>query len=974
MNSTLRILLIILFPLSITAQQVSPIAQELSQKHRQYNLTDIALFTKDLKAPKFNTDKRSGDFLVLDPKAFSTIQEKAPQLISVEISLNEKTISLDLFRVSIISDQYTLKATSNIQPHENGLYYRGIISGKESSLATLSIINGVIHVMFSDRTGNYEISQDRSGRYRFIQGLNQDALPPFECYTSDEGVDINLGELETNRSSGDCLEVYIVCDYQSFLDNGSSVINTETWALGMMSDVAALYANINIPIVVTGVQVYTSSDPFAGLTELNTVLNAFVTDIQANFTGRMAHLISTRNLGGGIAYGIGGLCNDYPTYPGPYCFSSSLSISYSPYPTYSRNITILAHEMGHVIGSRHTHACVWNGDNTQIDDCGNVIATNSGGTPEGIACYDNSNPILPGGAGGTIMSFCDLLSGESINFTNGFGTAPGALLDLIYNSANCQTGDQCATVVPGNNDCSNAIFVEGRINCTFFTFDNFLATASGETPGFICGSPGATNDVWFKSIVPSSGELNIETGQASGGLTNTVVQAYSGTCGNLTTLGCNDDNGTGNHALVRLQNLTPGDTVFIRVIDSGSDEEGIFDLCVYDASYSCSPDFDALIDFYNATNGASWTNNTGWIDGAANTNCEPCTWFGVTCDYRDKVIEIDLTNNNLSGSLPSNLNAIDALRKLDLWDNNITGSIPSNLGDLVDLEYLDLSSNSFTGGIPLTFGNLVDLRILYLENNMLTGNLPVAIGNIPLLDIYFVKDNNLDGCIPGTYASLCFASSIRMSGNTNLPGGGDFDAFCDSGLGGDFDMDGFCAGPGPGDDCDDHYAGSYPGAIEVCDGRDNDCNGSTDEGFVGTKTWIGGNGDWNTPASWSGGSLPLPCDDVIINTGVTVTIQAATIANGRSVTINGTGSLINNGELNITGSSLYGLSVTSNANYQNVNDVNIMNISIHGIHCDGIIQNFGTIMVNGNIGVSECFLTVNGTLNNNPGSILTLGN
>ena len=33
------------------------------------------------------------------------------------------------------------------------------------------------------------------------------------------------------------------------------------------------------------------------------------------------------------------------------------------------------------------------------------------------------------------------------------------------------------------------------------------------------------------------------------------------------------------------------------------------------------------------------------------------------------------------------------------------------------------------------------------------------------------------------------------------------------------------------DDCDDFDAASYPGAIESCDGHDNDCNGQTDEGF-----------------------------------------------------------------------------------------------------------------------------------------------
>ncbi len=47
----------------------------------------------------------------------------------------------------------------------------------------------------------------------------------------------------------------------------------------------------------------------------------------------------------------------------------------------------------------------------------------------------------------------------------------------------------------------------------------------------------------------------------------------------------------------------------------------------------------ALIDLYNSTNGASWTNNTGWktaplhTDGFAMPGTEN-TWFGVTTDDR----------------------------------------------------------------------------------------------------------------------------------------------------------------------------------------------------------------------------------------------------------------------------------------------------------------------------------------------------
>src|SRR5690606_19303077 len=85
---------------------------------------------------------------------------------------------------------------------------------------------------------------------------------------------------------------------------------------------------------------------------------------------------------------------------------------------------VIIHELGHVLGSNHTQSCVWNGNNTPIDNCGphyyTVTNTNPFGTIDGANCYNSSNPILPTN-GGTIMSYCHLLSSVKINFQNGFG-------------------------------------------------------------------------------------------------------------------------------------------------------------------------------------------------------------------------------------------------------------------------------------------------------------------------------------------------------------------------------------------------------------------------------------------------------------------------------------------------------------------------------------------------------------------------
>ena len=168
----------------------------------------------------------------------------------------------------------------------------------------------------------------------------------------------------------------------------------------------------------------------------------------------------------------------------------------------------------------------------------------------------------------------------------------------------------------------------------------------------------------------------------------------------------------------------------------------------------------ALLALYNATNGAQWHERRNWTSAGSIRD-----WHGVSTNSAGFVTELDLDDNNLSGTLPPELANLTHLRQLDLDDNQLTGSIPPQLGDLPQLRRLVLGDNELTGSIPPELGRLSQLTMLDLGNNSLSGTIPAELGSMPRLDSLLLHRNELTGPIPAELGNLATLRRLLLALN-----------------------------------------------------------------------------------------------------------------------------------------------------------------------------------------------------------------
>jgi hypothetical protein len=168
----------------------------------------------------------------------------------------------------------------------------------------------------------------------------------------------------------------------------------------------------------------------------------------------------------------------------------------------------------------------------------------------------------------------------------------------------------------------------------------------------------------------------------------------------------------------------------------------------------------ALEALYKSCGGAGWTKKGGWM-----TEAELGEWEGVTVDAEGRVVELNLSMNNLAGALPSEIQQLSALTILELACNQLTGAIPAELGQLEALEGLHLCANQLSDAIPAELTKLPALNCLELNDNQLSGAIPIELAQLPALKELYLQMNQLSGAIPAELARLPALAYLNLNDN-----------------------------------------------------------------------------------------------------------------------------------------------------------------------------------------------------------------
>ncbi|PIE91544.1 MAG: hypothetical protein CR997_00500 [Acidobacteria bacterium] len=402
-----------------------------------------------------------------------------------EIYLSEERgsiqVTLERYRVFAPDSRVILNTESGQQflPVPKNVYLRGKLPGKRHSWMVLSILEddtlrGLIHL-----DGEFWVLGGQKGSGLTSRQIGQGELKsmgkPYRCL-SDSLEDVKTVDsvqagppvpehIDGTRATYTAV-LGIETDQEYLALFGGNTTDATNYAGDLIAYGSVVYeSEVDTALVIGDLFLWSTTDPWTqqnaacGLYEFGRYWN----DNRNDVSRTTAHFLSGKTMAMGIAW-VGVLCRGafnvnlsssgcnltpaFDNYGGAYGFSMGLDGSFDmSNPAIVWDVLSVSHEMGHNFSSPHTH-CYGGigGVSNPVDSCYGGECGSSGCWCGGTALPGSGSLTggSVGGANGTIMSYCHLLTGglSNITFTFGEGHPYGVSPERVANQMNAHVVTQ----------------------------------------------------------------------------------------------------------------------------------------------------------------------------------------------------------------------------------------------------------------------------------------------------------------------------------------------------------------------------------------------------------------------------------------------------------------------------------------------------------------------------------------------------
>lgn len=672
-------------------------------------------------------------YLKLNKEVFEQAKANKHKLIQFSVPVAALSNPIVVMQQDIYADNFRIytkgengRRTDITHLVDKGVHYGGIVSGEVVSYAAVSFTSTFFNAIISTPAdGNFNLSLNTLNPgenyenyvlYRERDIKNAAEIAPY-CAADDlEYNNLNPVSYKGKPSVGSypsckILKVSLHSDYQVYTTNSNDTNKVIQYLQTMFNGNKTLFLGEEIESAISEIVVGTVPDGYDVHTNSDGILNQYGNELKnTGFEGDISQIVTGGNHGhGGLAW-LDVLCRtpspQGSTYVGPWSMVNNNADALPPsFPTYSWDVSASTHEMGHNIGSPHTHSCSW--PNVAIDGC----------VPPQGSCAQGP---LPPPNGGTIMSYCHLNPQVGIGFNNYFGPLPGQLIRDKINEASCMVGaipqktlTLSSTLISANRECQDGDWMH------YYNDNNTLSDDS--------------DDILLLSINANGEDL----GSINGGTTITMktTAGYDLSPRNVTAPYAADP-------LWREINRTW--TVSINQPSAAATVRFPFDsIDVKDMKFeypTVQPN-QLIVYYFTNQNAASNPNNAGYLDIKFATNGSSAStskWkLGTNGNHFYAEMKMDKIYGGSMGYAPNfnSINNLNHIQNINVYPNPATETL------VIDLNESSLAANTISVQISDQIGRVILTK--ELQSNTGKAKINIAALSAGLYTIKVTNDKNI---------------------------------------------------------------------------------------------------------------------------------------------------------------------------------------------------------------------------------------